>query len=373
MANLFLVHTPFQLFVAQQIINQENCRENILVYGYMNGCYKFVEIYRLMMVPEYWSKSICIKNINNWADISHKHLLSDSIRTYKTYKQLWAIIENNNVKDIFLGDLNNYSVKFLAKLMNRKNVRVNIFEEGTNHYRSCKTNRKGCFLLNSFFALTWNCVYFIPFFRMKYGNYCFLKDDKIENSRINCRYSIIPFYKEIFDKVLKPQKIFSPALKEYIEGQISLIDNDSVLFLTQPVYELLHIDSDLYIETIRLFFHQANHNQVVVVKFHPRESLKDKHSIENILQDEGYRYIVIGGHYNIPIEYYLQFVSFKSVICLISSTMWYNGYIFPKTLFISIIDLFKDLCAQNRIDTTPLQSFFVVRDEMATLGDRSFH
>ena len=45
MGNLFIVFTPFQLFVAQQIVKQEKLNNNILIKGWVAGNKHFLEIY----------------------------------------------------------------------------------------------------------------------------------------------------------------------------------------------------------------------------------------------------------------------------------------------------------------------------------------
>ena len=56
MANLFIAFTPFQLFVAQQIVNQEELSDNILIEGYVGNNSHFYDIYDMMEMDNFWKK-----------------------------------------------------------------------------------------------------------------------------------------------------------------------------------------------------------------------------------------------------------------------------------------------------------------------------
>ena len=52
----------------------------------------------------------------------------------------------------------------------------------------------------------------------------------------------------------------------------------------------------------------------------------------------------LGNTYNIPVEYYLQFIHFDKIIMFFCSTYFYNGYLFPKTQFVSLLKDFYENC-----------------------------
>ena len=45
MANLFFIHTPLQLMIAQMIIKQENLKDNVMLCGYVDDNRHFLQIY----------------------------------------------------------------------------------------------------------------------------------------------------------------------------------------------------------------------------------------------------------------------------------------------------------------------------------------
>ena len=58
MGNLFFVFTPLQLFVAQQIIRQEELKDCILVESFVKDNRHFLEVYDMMLIKGLWKKKM---------------------------------------------------------------------------------------------------------------------------------------------------------------------------------------------------------------------------------------------------------------------------------------------------------------------------
>lgn len=58
MSHLFVVFTPFQLFIAQQLVHQEQLKDCILIEAYVAGNPHFIEIYDMMEMEGMWKKNI---------------------------------------------------------------------------------------------------------------------------------------------------------------------------------------------------------------------------------------------------------------------------------------------------------------------------
>ena len=54
MANLFFIHTPLQLMIAQMIIEQEKLKDNVMLCGYVDDNRHFLQLYDLIRIDEMW-------------------------------------------------------------------------------------------------------------------------------------------------------------------------------------------------------------------------------------------------------------------------------------------------------------------------------
>lgn len=84
MGNLFIVFTPLQLFVSQQIIRQENLKNNVVIFGWYNT--KFKDVFEMMYIAELWKDKYIIENIGGWYD-GLLQSFKDALRVWRTYKK----------------------------------------------------------------------------------------------------------------------------------------------------------------------------------------------------------------------------------------------------------------------------------------------
>ena len=91
MGNLFVVFTPLQLFVSQQIIRQEKLKNNVVILGWSS---QFSDAYEMMYIEELWDNKIFIEDINRWGSLGISSF-SDIKKCISNYKLLKSICNEN--------------------------------------------------------------------------------------------------------------------------------------------------------------------------------------------------------------------------------------------------------------------------------------
>ena len=324
MKNAFFIHTPLQLFVAQQIIRQEGLAGNILIYSYVEGNEHFLKIYDMIKIDEYWDKCVFNKNLPVIGNV----LLHNPLRSYIEVQKLKKYFKKEKISSLYISDIKNISCCFYSFIFNRMNVKINIYEEGSSHYSDQLINRNTFKNLTAIFFLDY--FYYLPFYSFRFGKYIF-HTNKISNDKvlpINIRYNILPYFSENYDKRLVVEPLFSSKTNDYLEYEINQCKkyNESPLLLTQPFDD--NDNEDVVIKTIDKYISSYFNYSHLFIKFHPRDKMEFKNKIIEILNNNNIEYTVLGKEYNIPIEYYLQKELFNVIINFFSSVVMYNGYMY---------------------------------------------
>lgn len=354
MANLFFIHTPLQLLVAQQIIHQEKLNDNIMLYGYLKA--NFEDIYKLIVIDEMWTSCKYIENINDWASLYRKNAILDLRTLYRHYRSLKDFIRVNHVNRVFLSDWNNRSYQFTAFALKNIGCTISWLEDGSSHYMIVDTPFYFKGLRARCYGLLSDFLFFRPIFHFSWGPYAYYKSLDRKRIPMDARYSLRPFYHESFDKLIHFTPLISDKLTKYINEEIRGIDaSKSVLVLTSPIYEVLGTKtSDIYLDTMRAFFRSVDKGSNIFIKFHPRESDQDKKSIIAMVEAQKLNYTILGRKINIPVECYLQYLRFDKIVSFFNSTLYYNGYLYPKTESIVLLDLLKEKCKEHHWYNTDL-------------------
>lgn len=353
-----------QLLVAQQIIKMEELSNNIMLYGYIGRNSHFLRTYELTYSENMWAEKVMLPGLAQWASISRRNLFKDLVKTYKNYKYINRLIDKYNINSIYLGDINNYSNKFTDIVFKIKKKNIIFFEEGLSHYafQDHFKNKKE-HIIDSLLCPLLNVLYFYPLYKTAYAKYCFKKDLRFEQLCIDKRYSIKPHYHESYDEVIKVSPVISDRLSIYIKNEIKRQSSDkAILLMTSPAYELLEYnDEDNYLKTVNVFLSTVDKETSVFVKFHPREVGEAREKILSII-NQNHQVIILGEEVNIPVEYYLQTMKFSEVVTFFSSTAFYNGLLFPKIRFVSLLQYYISLCCTSR--TNRLRGEFAERIEV---------
>lgn len=360
MANLFFVHTPFQLLVAQQVILQEGLSNNILLYGYVGSNSHFLRIYEIVKIDNLWAKCIEFPKIAEWASIDLHRPLTSPLSIIQSYHRLKKIFIVEGVNNIYLGDINNFTQRFLCVLYSKMGLRVSFFEEGTSHYTYQSHNLTN---LNKFTALgithIYDLCFYLPYFGLRYARYRFIEDLPIEKLPMYQRFNMLDVNQETFDKKLHYSLTSSNKVNDYIRNECRGLDlSNSVLFLDQPIFESVPGSLPLYIDTVEEYIKKLNKGTNVIIKFHPREDRGVKDKLIELFTDAGVDFKVISMDINLPIELYLQVIQFKEVISIYSSTVIYNGIMYPFVKYTYLLPLFYSKVKQARLkDTCMLDNF----------------
>ena len=100
----------------------------------------------------------------------------------------------------------------------------------------------------------------------------------------------------------------------------------------------------MHIYTIVNYLKSIDNNTIIHIKFHPREKEHIRKRLLTDLARSNINYIILGNEVNIPVEYYLQYIHYEKVVMFLSSTSFYNGYLFPKVKFVSILKDYYNNC-----------------------------
>ncbi len=358
MSNLFFVHTPFQLFVAQQIIRQEHLVGNIMLYGYIGENRQFLEVYDLTVEPSFWSMRYLLTDLPGWASLDKHDLLGSACRIAKKSRYIRSIVRKHDVRTVYLGDLNNLSCKFTSLYLGETlGLDIVFYEEGTSHYTyTIHAPQRGGRLLNQLLAACSDLFFYFPLFRMKFGHWRFVEDMPFSRLKITRRFSIVTRYYEPFDRQLKVSPLFSSRLRGYLRHEVGEeVFRDCVLFLSQPIYELVRGEEgfEAYLSVVERQLAVDFPNGNFLIKFHPREQGEVCLRLLAVFDRLGRPYKVLSGKVNIPVEYYLMFRPVRQIITMYSSTKLYNGIVYPKAEYYSLLLPYKAECDRRQLSCAP--------------------
>ena len=351
MNNLFFVHTPLQLVIAQQLIHQEKLCNNILLYGYIDDNKHFLDIYDLLIIQDLWADRIFFEQLPACADLSLHSPLRCFFKIKYNINRLETIIREQDIDNVYIGDIDNIGYQFLMFYFKGK-VKVNIFEEGTSHY--CYKKRES---YNRRFQrmqeLILDYFYYLPFYRIRFARYWF-RDGDYDRIPMNSRFSILPgYYNEPFDKLLIIDPDFqSIKLREYLRNEIQIINKceNLVFLITSKVYghqknEYYNQRYDAYLQTIKEFADRLPSNCTIAIKLHPRENEETGRDIIKVLEQKRIPSFVLSKDINLPVELYLQILQPNKIIAFSNSSTMYNGFLYPKCEIIDLISDFLHICS----------------------------
>lgn len=349
--NLFFIHTPLQLLVAQQIIQQDKLTGNILLYGYVGENKHFLDIYRLTKIDSMWDSCTYLENMPRWAQMRRNHFFHDMVQIRKGYRIIESLVKNCNIGAVYLGDIKNFSNRFVAEAFGIMQLKVCFFEDGFGHYSWISVNRSWIKqLLFLSYASLIDLLYYKPFYRINFMTHEEKRAKRLCHLPINKRYSIVPFYQEPFDYLLRVSPLLSDKLREYITDETREFDTTNcILFLTSPFYEAVNDSIDCYLKTLSQSIEKLEKSTLVHIKFHPRESLEVRSKVLKSFKNNGVRFIILGSKVNVPVEYYLQFLNYQKIISFFSATLFYNGYLYPRTEIESLLMPFYKNCIAKGI------------------------
>ena len=333
-AKLFCVFMPFQLYVAQQIIRHEKLENCILIEGYRD---MFGVTYDLMRIDALWSKIVSFDYLGKFTR-EELPFFKGNFEAWKNYKWLSKLLEDNNVDNIYLGEATNQGIRFIAKIFSSKGYKITYFEEGTSHYsfvpypsdKRLKTLVK---------ILLMDICYYLPLYHTTFATWRYNTKKSFDGLPIYRRYSIIPnYHHKSFDKVLPVTSMISSQMAEYIKESLNDCPQEGVdLFMTEPLERFGDKKYEIYKETLYEVLPSLPKEKILLLKFHPRDTDKERKILTDALDNLGIRYKVLAAKINIPVEYFLQSYHFSKVYFFNASTYFYNGIVYPRTKFVCLL------------------------------------
>ena len=346
MGNLFLVFTPLQLFVSQQIIRQEQLQNNVVVFGYRSI---FNDAYNMMQMQELWTASVDYEDYAKWAEYRLTYY-SAILKNKENFKKLKALCESHHVDTIYLGEVLNQTCRFTAEYFSHLGYKIAFFEEGTSHYinrpytqRNTIKERTKQFLIDAFL--------FKPLYGIRFAKWHCTPNRPYDDLPMDKRFSMIPFHHKSFDVRLNVKPMFSQKLEEYVNSEMCKEkEGRRVMLMTDPLRELMD-KKDLYIyfDTIKECIDSIGKDCTLYIKFHPREIAESRRRILEIADESGVRYQVLSECVNICVEYFLQRFSFEKIYFFNAATFFYNGYAYPKIQFIKLLPVVYQKCKRNNV------------------------
>lgn len=355
------------MVIAQQVIHQEKLKHNILLYGYIDDNNQFLNIFDLIKINRLWEdKKIYFQNLPACADLTLRNPFSCFRDIIRNMKKISTIIKENNIDNIFIGDVDNIGYQFIMYYLKLKfNVKINIFEEGISHY-IYKKRRPYRRRFQNIQEWLLDKFYFKPYFGFKFAKYWYREGD-YENLPIDSRWSIIPnYYKESYDRRLFiDYNLISNKTLSYMNDEIKLVNccPNVVFLITSIIYNNINKQVykeryDAYLKTIDKYINCLPLNITIIAKLHPREKKNVMSDIRNIVEKSGHKIHFISKELNIPIELYLQRLRPSAITVFCNSSSFYNGFLYPKCKIIDLIHSFFEICDRNNYNINDLKEVY---------------
>lgn len=363
MSHLFVVFTPFQLFIAQQLVHQEQLKDCILIEAYVAGNSHFIEIYDMMEMEGMWKKKYIIPDFAQWDGLRTTSIM-DEVKTYKMYRKIWNLIKSNNVGTLYLGEMQNNAIRFTDIVFHHKGIKIVFFEEGTAHYIQRSYQKESRWL--KFKEFIRDLVEYLPLYHVRFAKWRYVPNRPVmDGLPIDKRFSILEgVYNEPFDIRLYPHRLISKKIEEYVSMEIT-IEDKRILLMTDPIYELIGSENmHLYFETIEECFEKLSKDTKVYIKYHPRDSKESREKVECLAKKCNLNYAVLCQEINIPVEYILQLCCFDDVYVFNASTYFYNGSLYPETKYHKLIPTLYKKGIEAKIDNYYLNWLKKFDDEM---------
>lgn len=239
----------------------------------------------------------------------------------------------------------------MTVLFSHLGYKVSFFEEGYSQYviRPYQIN-KG--IIAKAKEVVLDLFYYLPFYHIKFARWRNNPNRPPQGLPIHRRYSIVPgILHEKFDVRLYCQPLVSDKLRIYLDKEIQKIGNGKkTLLLTDPMSEILPRNFRyIYFDQLQKAISSLDKETILFIKYHPRDTKEDRERTENLVSQVGLQFKVLSSEVNIAVEYYLQAIQFEEILFFNTSTFFYNGYLFPKCKFQSLLPRVLEECIQKKV------------------------
>jgi hypothetical protein len=341
--NVFFVHTPLQLLIAQNIVIQERLENPLLLLAHNNERSKhFYKSYDILIVPELW------KDVYEVGAISvFSHLCSRPVNTFLELRRLLTkvddIIKRFASPNLFFGDINHFFYILVAEKYKSVASEVNFFEEGVSHYAYTIDKKKFAWtpviLLKKVFVDT---LIFRPLGIPPLSKYFYSTKDCSFGFNIKKKYSVFQMKSNSYDWPLEFRIPESSKLKDLLHSQLqSLVgigDKKLLLFLsTSSTFLFENPEQDEY-DALDGFFKDYHGQEVVVLlKFHPSDAPEKKDCLQRYFTSRKFIFKELLTDLPIPVEVFIGKIEIAALIGYNSSAMLYAQSINPELRVVSLL------------------------------------
>lgn len=339
MNNLFLIHTPFQLTVAQSIVNTVN-GDNYLVIIIRKEIKNSIETMKLLLLENTWKDVFFIENIDRGilkaSTFYDQSIKNDAI---EFYSQILEIISNLRVSALYFGDPKHIVYNNISLLNSSKNIFY--LEEGVSSYYKLQQSLK---------VRLFNKYSFIFFYSLNVKKSFIFK----LFVKINPIYfsSIKQSSKTHFNLELK----FSDKLANYL-NDIEFQPNSNLFIstsLTPLIPDYTVFLRDLFCNYTELF------NEKLYIKFHPIETEDVKHIFVSVLNELKVNFEIISDEYAIPVEYFVAKIKPKKVYGFDSSSLFlYVPIIFKNMDVVFLFENTYKLLSERNLLNEVLEKWYI--------------
>lgn len=303
----------------------------------------------MLKIDSLWGNTYILPELPSWDGLMIRSI-GDVRHAYSNYKRLKRIAKGNHVDTLFLGENKNQSIRFTAKIFSRLGYKIAYFEEGLAHYmkEEWAPNNTLTFKLKVWLR---DFAYYLPLYHFRFAKWRYQPQMPLDvNFPMDARYSILPVYEGEKEHLVKPYFEFSDNLKSYIDKKIHKVEEKrQILLLTQPlneVYGKIKNFEEIYLSIIAKTLDKVSVEVTIYVKFHPRDAVSFRTNLLKKLQAKNKKVCVLSEEINLPVEIYLQYMNFDKIYFFYSSTYAYNGYLFPRQNFVSLLPQLNETCVK---------------------------
>jgi hypothetical protein len=347
--NLFFVHTPFQLLVAQSICEQEGISDNRLVLCYSGKPgEKFYDVFRKLIINKYWIDVTELGDIN--AFLNTKLMIN---RLPNLMKKVGLIIHESAVSTIYLGDINHpFYALITAKYSS--SIQIVYFEEGLSHYAIQYPDYSNK-LLNQSKKVFLDWFLFRRLGVKDFSNYLYLRKSYGLENKIFRKFSIIPQPNDPKYVPLNLSLLPPEGLITYFQELNRVVKDNkptpAILFLSTSAESLFANSlskAEFLLQALALL---GIDRATVFIKLHPKEKDQAGKELITKLQEQGHAAALILNDFPYPIELIFGNVSFDAVIGFDSSSLLYaQAFNVCKSVY-SLTPLIVEYNRKNKIDT----------------------
>lgn len=371
--NLFFIHTPMQILVAQNLIIKKNLKNNFLILSYTgNSAMHFYTIFDKMIIDRLWINKYKIGNLDNGV-FSFKRPFKLYIKLLIFSFRIKKIILHDNIESIYFGDINHPAYVFLGeKWSNTRNIFF--FEEGLSNYSISILKKKINYSKLNYIKkwITDNLIY-LPLGVKGFSKYTQSLIDCDFEFKITKKYNILPLIINKYDEITEFDIYLSDLMiieLEKIKSKLTYIETN-ILYLSSSATYLFSNPIDDELEVLENILKKINKKFRLLVKFHPKDLNHKKTAIKNYFEINNINYLEIFCGESFPVEVLFNKIKIDFLFGYGSSSQLYFEVFCPNIPNYNLFHALKELYVNKKINNNyPATSWKIWQDLYLTIFNK---